>query len=331
MTVADEPVPARDGGFDIFAVHERLIHDYRAFTEGSAVIRDDRIAKAIEADLDAKSQWPDPWLSLNPFFADGGSAEELADGGWLRPECADIFQVDKTEDGTSCDGTPIRFYRHQADAIKAARAGGSYVADHRHRVGQVAGLHRADRGPGAARPRRRRPGQAGPGHHRLPDERPGQQPVQRAEEVPARRVPQGKRAGDLRPVHRAGGPGRAGQDPQRPAGHPADQLRDAGAHAHPAPGPADADPHGARAGVPRLRRAAHLPGPAGRGRRAAHPPGEGRLRCAGRAVRRDLGDHVHRGHQRAAPDGRRPRRDRGLRHRRERRQRDRGDPDPRHR
>ena len=127
VTVADEPVPARDGGFDIFAVHERLIHDYRAFTEGSAVIRDDRIAKTIEADLDAKSQWPDPWLSLNPFFADGGSAEDLANGGWLRPECTDVFQVDKTEDGTSCDGTPIRFYRHQADAIKAARAGDSYV------------------------------------------------------------------------------------------------------------------------------------------------------------------------------------------------------------
>ena len=43
------------------------------------MIRDDRIAKFIEEDLDAKSQWPDPWLSLNPFFADGGSVEDLAD------------------------------------------------------------------------------------------------------------------------------------------------------------------------------------------------------------------------------------------------------------
>src|SRR5262249_42499984 len=70
---------ARDGGFDIFDVHRRLISDYRGFTEGAAVIRDDRIAAFVEQDLDAKSQWPDPWLSLNPSFADGGSVADLAD------------------------------------------------------------------------------------------------------------------------------------------------------------------------------------------------------------------------------------------------------------
>ena len=54
-------------------------------------------------------------------------AEELADGRLLRPECAGIFQVNKTEDGTPATGPDIRFYRHQAEAIEAARAGGSYV------------------------------------------------------------------------------------------------------------------------------------------------------------------------------------------------------------
>ena len=109
--------PARDGGFDIFAVHERLIQRLPRLHRGSAVIRDDRIAKFFDADLDAKSQWPDPWLSLNPFFADGGSVTDLVSEGLLHPECAGIFQAGKNDTATTCDGRPIRFYRHQRDAI----------------------------------------------------------------------------------------------------------------------------------------------------------------------------------------------------------------------
>jgi len=124
---AADPVPAQDGGFDIFAVHQRLISDYRGFTEGSAVIRDDRIAKFMDEDLDKKSQWPDPWLSLNPFFADGGSVTDLVTEGYLHEDCAKIFQTGKADGATSCDGQPIRFYRHQRDAFLAARGGDSYV------------------------------------------------------------------------------------------------------------------------------------------------------------------------------------------------------------
>ena len=122
-----EPQAVTTDGFDIFAVHQRLIGEYRDYTEGAAVIRDDRIAKFFDADLDAKSQWPDPWLSLNPFFADGGSVTDLVSEGLLHPECASIFQTSKTETSTDCDGRPIRFYRHQRDAILAARGGDSYV------------------------------------------------------------------------------------------------------------------------------------------------------------------------------------------------------------
>ena len=114
-------------GFDIFDVHQRLIGEYRDYTEGAAVIRNDRIAKFFDADLDAKSQWPDPWLSLNPFFADGGSVTDLVTAGWLHPECANIFQTGKSDTATTCDRTPLRFYQHQRDAIRAARGGDSYV------------------------------------------------------------------------------------------------------------------------------------------------------------------------------------------------------------
>ena len=80
---------------------------HRDYTEGAReTIRDDRIAKFFDADLDAKSQWPDPWLSLNPFFADGASVTDLVTEDWLHPECANIFQTGKSDTATTCDGNP---------------------------------------------------------------------------------------------------------------------------------------------------------------------------------------------------------------------------------
>ncbi|PXY27885.1 protein kinase domain-containing protein [Prauserella muralis] len=114
-------------GMDVFGIHRQLIKDYRAFTEGGTVIRDQRIAAFVEEDLNAKSQWPDPWLSLNPFFASGGTVLELVQAGVLHPECQHIFQTGKTDGGTVCDGRPVTLHRHQREAIDVARSGESYV------------------------------------------------------------------------------------------------------------------------------------------------------------------------------------------------------------
>ncbi|MCX5150082.1 protein kinase [Streptomyces sp. NBC_00320] len=114
-------------GMDVFGVHRALIKDYRSFTEGGTVIRDDRIASFVEDDLNAKSQWPDPWLSLNPFFGGGGTVVELAGQGVLHRECAQIFQAGKTKGGTVCDGRPLTLHQHQREAIDAAASGDSYV------------------------------------------------------------------------------------------------------------------------------------------------------------------------------------------------------------
>ncbi|WP_052434168.1 protein kinase domain-containing protein [Streptacidiphilus melanogenes] len=117
----------RHAAMDVFTVHQRLIGDYRAFTEGGTVIRDGRIEKFVEEDLDAKSQWPDPWLSLNPSFASGGAIGDLVREGVLHPECERIFQVGKSEGGRVCDGRPLTLHRHQRDAVEVARTGASYV------------------------------------------------------------------------------------------------------------------------------------------------------------------------------------------------------------
>ncbi|GGR26284.1 protein kinase domain-containing protein [Streptomyces roseolus] len=114
-------------GMDVFDVHRELIKDYRAFTEGGTVIRDELIRQFVEKDLEGKSQWPDPWLSLNPFFASGGTVLELAGQKVLHDECARIFQARKTEGGRVCDGRPLTLHQHQREAIDAAAARASYV------------------------------------------------------------------------------------------------------------------------------------------------------------------------------------------------------------
>ncbi|MEU5121878.1 protein kinase domain-containing protein [Streptomyces asoensis] len=128
---APVPVPRREPrlpeAMDVFGMHSDLISEYESFTKSATVIRDARISAFVEDDLAAKSQWPDPWLSLNPFFADGGQVTDLVRDGVLHPRCAEIFQAGKKETSLRPDGRPLTFHLHQRQAIEAAQAGDSYV------------------------------------------------------------------------------------------------------------------------------------------------------------------------------------------------------------
>nr|WP_281243713.1 protein kinase [Actinopolyspora alba] len=119
--------PASSSVMDVFGIHDDLIREYREFTKSGTVIRDERIAEFVDEELDSKKQWPDPWVSLNPFFASGGTVLELAQAGVLHEECTRIFRSGKSEDSTTCNGKPITLHQHQRDAIEAARTGASYV------------------------------------------------------------------------------------------------------------------------------------------------------------------------------------------------------------
>jgi ATP-dependent helicase YprA (DUF1998 family) len=55
--------------------------------------------------------WPEPLISINPNFERGASVADLAADGSLRPDTTRVFRV---------DGQPIRFHRHQAQAIAKA-------------------------------------------------------------------------------------------------------------------------------------------------------------------------------------------------------------------
>ncbi|GAA2920890.1 DEAD/DEAH box helicase [Kitasatospora cinereorecta] len=128
---APAPVPRREPRLpetmDVFGIHADLIKEYEDFTKSATVIRDARIEGFVEHDLAAKSQWPDPWLSLNPFFADGGQVTDLVRDGVLHPRCAEIFQAGEKENPRRPDGRPLTFHLHQRQAIEAAQVDDSYV------------------------------------------------------------------------------------------------------------------------------------------------------------------------------------------------------------
>src|SRR6516164_7910549 len=108
---------------DVFGVRDRLIEDYRDFTGSFVDIHDKSIADHVRDRMDRGYQWPDPWLSLNPNFASGGTITDLVAKRLLEPECERIFRL--KDDGL--DGSVLRLHQHQREAVEAAHAGHSYV------------------------------------------------------------------------------------------------------------------------------------------------------------------------------------------------------------
>jgi superfamily II DNA/RNA helicase len=110
---------------DVFSVRDQLVDDYRDFTGSFVAIHESRVREHVEQRTASDYQWPDPWLSLNPNFAAGGSVTELVEQGVLDPECERIFRI-KADPGDA-DGPVLRLHRHQQDAVQVAGEGHSYV------------------------------------------------------------------------------------------------------------------------------------------------------------------------------------------------------------
>lgn len=110
---------------DVFDVHDHLIEDYREFTSGFTEIHDPEIRRHVDRRLREGDQWPDPYLSLNPNFASGGTVSELVAQELLHPDCERIFRVGKDAPGVA--GHQLGLHQHQREAIEIARGGVSYV------------------------------------------------------------------------------------------------------------------------------------------------------------------------------------------------------------
>lgn len=109
---------------NVFGLRKRLTDEYTAYTQSFITIHDQRIRSVVEQDLDSGLLWPEPIIQLNPTFEPGEWIDELVGRGVLHEECKRIFRIKKEPHDT---GVPLRLYRHQADAVKAATTGASYV------------------------------------------------------------------------------------------------------------------------------------------------------------------------------------------------------------
>ena len=108
---------------DVFRVRDRLIEDYREFTGSFVDSHDKTIREHVDERMARGYQWPDPWLSLNPDFASGGTITELRAEELLQPECERIFRLKNNGHA----GEVLRLHQHQREAIEAAHAGHNYV------------------------------------------------------------------------------------------------------------------------------------------------------------------------------------------------------------
>ncbi len=110
---------------DVFTVRDQLVDDYREFTGSFVTIHDSRVREHVDQRTLGSYQWPDPWLSLNPNFARGGSITELVGNGLLDAECDRVFRIKPEKD--DADGPVLRLHQHQQEAVQVARGGHSYV------------------------------------------------------------------------------------------------------------------------------------------------------------------------------------------------------------
>lgn len=101
-----------------FEFDHNLIDSYARFSRSFSTIRAVDIAAEVERQYDQGRFWPDALLSLNPRFLSGPTVDDLVASRDLDEATAQIFRF---------GANPIRFHRHQAQAIAKARAGQSFV------------------------------------------------------------------------------------------------------------------------------------------------------------------------------------------------------------
>lgn len=109
---------------DAFDVLDDVLRDYRSFVQGFLNIRDDRVREKVEQEIADGLLWPEPWLALNPAFQAGGTVGDLVAADLLHPACRNIFRHRAGDDPV---GRELAFHQHQADAVRIAARGESYV------------------------------------------------------------------------------------------------------------------------------------------------------------------------------------------------------------
>ena len=101
-----------------FQFDHRVTEAYAQFSRSFSSIRAADLRDVIDREYDEGRFWPDTLLSLNPHYEAGPTIDDLVNSGDLDPATGQIFRF---------GSTPLRFYRHQGQALAKARAGNSFV------------------------------------------------------------------------------------------------------------------------------------------------------------------------------------------------------------
>ena len=115
--------------------------------------------------------------SIRPFCR-GARSTNWWPTGTLHPECTKIFRIDKSD--TDHTGKQLLLHTHQREAILKAKEGKSYVLT----SGTGSGKSLTYIVPIVDHVLRNGSGRGDPGHRCVSNERPGQQPGRRTQEVP---------------------------------------------------------------------------------------------------------------------------------------------------
>lgn len=99
---------------NIFNVHNQIIEDYKSYIESFILIKDQRIKKKVDEELEGGRLWPEPLIQFNPTFEKGTSIAKLADDRIVSSELNHVFKG-------------YDLYRHQVEAIKLGVQNKSFI------------------------------------------------------------------------------------------------------------------------------------------------------------------------------------------------------------
>jgi very-short-patch-repair endonuclease len=104
----------------IFDMHAAVVQDYRRYVQSFISISDPQIRAFVDRQFEhGEKFWPDALVQLNPAYREVENVDQLAETGLLAPATAQIFRRP--------DGSPIRLYQHQREAIRTAARHEPYV------------------------------------------------------------------------------------------------------------------------------------------------------------------------------------------------------------
>ncbi|MEI7845696.1 MAG: DEAD/DEAH box helicase [Chloroflexota bacterium] len=109
---------------NVFDLRNSLVKDYSSYITSFINIRDEKIHRYVQEQLENGLLWPESLIQINPAFEPGHWVDELVAEDLLHKTCGKVF---RRKDEDNPEGSRFRFHQHQEDAIRVAQGGHNYV------------------------------------------------------------------------------------------------------------------------------------------------------------------------------------------------------------